>query len=405
MSVMRLQLEAVGLGHLWADGDLGRIADELARRRSFAGDSTAGGRAILLASGVTEFWRGDFATASELLGQVRVEADGRGDASAALLAGSVIAMIASFRGQVALADEEFDRVIDQACRVDAPAAEVMARSLRIAVGDATEWSLVVGEIERCRSILESLGRPDLVATVDLAEGWALASQGRFAEASMILARAADGTNAPLERSIAMLRRAEVMALDGRQHEARAEAVTAVDVFDSWQARYWSARAALLLASIEGDRGGRRVGAILADAPDDPAYTRLFEPSGSIVIDLRCDPVIVCNGEPLAFLTRHAEAAVRLLAAAGAAGMQIEDLTRLLWPDADPARVAQRFRTMLWQVRSGLGPESWRLQRQLGVVTMDLTGIEVTGRLDRKALAASFAARSSQTSSGSYSPRS
>lgn len=404
MSAMRLQLEAVGLGSSWVDGDLDAIAEELGRRRGFAGDATAGGRAILLAAGLTEWWRGDFIEASRLLEQVRSDSERRGDAVPAMLSGSVLGMVASLRGERSLADREFERALEIGASVATRAVEVTVRAMRIAMEDAADRD-VVAELERCRSAAVELDRPDLIATVDLAEGWSLASDGRFAEADTVLRRATAGMSAPLERSLAMVRQAEVLMLDGRLDEARDVAATAVDVFGAWRARYWTARASLVLGAIDGGRDGRRIGAALVDVPDDPAYLRLFEPAGSFVVDLDGDHAAIRDGAPLTFLTRHAEAAVRLLAASSRDGLSSEELSSVLWPDAAGDRVAQRFRTMLWQVRSGLGPDSWRLQRRRGRVMLDLTGIEVVGRLDREELTRSFAAGRRQTSSGSYSPRS
>lgn len=389
MSLIRLQLEAVGLGHMWADADLDRIAEELDRRRVFAGDGTAGGRTLELAAGLVEFWRGRFAASLSILEEVSAAADARGDVAAVMISQAAIGLIASFRGDDELSAEAFATILALSDRHGAPAVELMARGIRITTLDVPEWSLVEGEITRCRELAAELDPELFGSMVDLAEGWALASNGRFGEAEKVLGAAVDGMSAPLERAIAQLRRSEVLALDGRSDEAAEAAAEALGTFETWHARYWAVRAALVLATLERDRGGRRVAAALAGLPDDPAYVRLLAPTAEFVIDLRNGPAVRRAGEPVVFLTRHAEAAVRLLAAAGPKGMTMDELAGLLWPGADPERVGQRFRTMLWQVRSGLGGESWRLQRRRDVVTLDVTGLEVVGRLDRKALAQAF----------------
>lgn len=389
MSVMRQQLEAVGLGELWARGDLPAIADELGRRRAFAGEGTAGGRALLVAAGITEWWRGAFGTSVDLLERARAEAVARGDRSTTMTVGVVMGLLASLRGQPHVADAEFAVVLEHAGAGIAPALEINVRAIRVAMSEAAPWDDLVLELDRCRSIAATMGRLDEAPTVDLAEGWVLASQGRFVEAAETLGSAVDGLSAPLETSLARLRRAEVLAFDGRNDEARDDAAAAVDTFRACDARYWAVRGALLLAAIDGDRGGRRVRSVLDGLPDDPAYAQLLRPAGTIVIRLDSEPVLQRDGQPVALLTRHAEAALRLLAASGADGVAIDELTDLLWPGAEPSRVAQRLRTLLWQVRSALGPESWRLQRRRGLVTLDATGIEVRDRLDRASIAVKF----------------
>ena len=405
MTVMRQQLTAVGLGDLWVDGDLTAIAEELGRRRAFAGDGTAGGRALLVAAGITDWWRGAFGSAAQMLEQARSEAELRGDVTSTMVAGAVLGLLASLRGQDELAEFEFTRVLDRAGDGVAPVLEVNVRSIRVAMSDSADHDERAGELDRCRAIADRIDRPDLTPTIDLAEGWVLSSGGRFDEAAAMLRRAVEGLSAPLERSLAMLRRAEVLALDGRHDEARCDASAAVDTFRSRDARYWAVRGSLLLASIDGDRGGRRMRAVLDGVPDDPAYARLLRPAGSMVIELDAEPALRRDGRPVALLTRHAQAALLLLAAAGGDGVAIDELTDTLWPGADPARVAQRLRTLLWQVRTGLGPESWRLQRHRGSVILDTSGIDVNGHLDRTSLAMMFRSRRVQTSSGSYSPRS
>ena len=389
MSAIRLQLEAVGLGHLWTEGDLDWIAEELGRRRSFAVDGTAGARALLLASTLTEWWRGDFPTFEEISRDVLEAALQRDDVLTAAVITALFGMTAALRGEDELAAKEIDAALELVSAIDAPAVDVTVRSMRIAVLHAPEWSEVAAELDSCRALADRLGRPDIAASVDLAEGWALASVGRFDDAIDMLERAAGGDQAPLDRAIALTRLAEVRALGGQRDRAIEVASDACAIFEKWNARYWMARTAVLLSSLESDRGGRRMRAALDGACDDPAYARLFAPTGELVINLRNGPAISRDGEPLTFLTRHAEATVRLLAAAGERGMDVQEITSLLWPEADDAKVGQRFRTMLWQVRSGLGSDSWRLQRRRDRVTLDCTGIAVDGRLDRKAIAAAF----------------
>lgn len=389
VSAIRLQLEAVGLGRFWLEGDLDAVADEIARRRSFALEDSAGARALLLADALTQSWRGDFATAVGLFETVAEQSERQGETRTAILAHAVLGWVWSIRGEWDRAEAESATAIALAQTTAALEIDAVIRAMRIGSLELPDWDLLADDLESYRRIGKETGRDDVVTNVDLAEGWALAASGRSTEALAMLRAAVTRLDAPLDRSVSELRIAEVLAADGRLDEAREVASRAIAVFESWGARYWFARSAMLLASIEGDRGGRHVRVVLDTMPKDPAFLRLIEPAGELVVDLAGRPAVRRDGGPVVFLTRHAEAAVRLLAAAGDDGMAVDELVSILWPEADQAKVGQRFRTMLWQVRSGLGPDAWRLQRRHETVTLRMTGVGTIGHLDRAAIAATF----------------
>lgn len=113
------------------------------------------------------------------------------------------------------------------------------------------------------------------------------------------------------------------------------------------------------------------------------------PAGSLVIRLDGVPSAEHDGVAISFPTRHAEAALRMIAAAGPQGIPAADIASVLWPDADPRRMGSRFRTMLWQTRRSLGPHAWRLSRAKDHVRFDTDGVVVHGRLDRNSIETQF----------------
>lgn len=389
MSAIRMQLEAVGLGPLWRSGDLDEISAEIGRRRSFALADSASARALLLADALTETWRGDFVRAEVLFESIVGEAEVRGETRTAVLALSSLGTIGALRGDRDRSEVAFTAAMALAESADAPELVALVAAMRIGNLELPRWDEVAPELADCRRVGESTGHAELVASVDLAEGWARAAAGRSEESLVLLRQAMESLDAPLDLAVNRLRMAEVLAVDGRLEDARDDALDALDVFAAWGARYWYVRAAMLLASIEDDRAGAPIRRVLAEIPEDPAYLRLVEPACALIVDLGSRPAVRRNGEPVAFLTRHAEAAVQLLAAAGDDGMTAANLTSILWPTAESARVGPRFRTMLWQIRTALGPDAWRLQRRRDVVRLRTTGVEVLGRLHRAAVEASF----------------
>jgi DNA-binding SARP family transcriptional activator len=85
------------------------------------------------------------------------------------------------------------------------------------------------------------------------------------------------------------------------------------------------------------------------------------------------PSVRLRGEPVTFLTRHAELAVYLLALAGPGGILADDLGEMLWPSAPPARRRPRLRTLLWQVRTALGTHGWRVRRSDSTIVLHPDG--------------------------------
>jgi len=108
---------------------------------------------------------------------------------------------------------------------------------------------------------------------------------------------------------------------------------------------------------------------------EPAYQRLFAESAELTLVAHGAGQVLRSGRPLEFRGHHACRAVFLLALAGPDGVHVEQLAESLWPGAgcDHRRLLGRVRTLLWQVREGLGPHSWRLRRDGPIISLDLAG--------------------------------
>lgn len=342
---------------------------------------------------VCAFWRGEFGLVDELLAEADrcasvgpvTEAESRD----VMLRDALAGVVASLRGEAELADECFERALvpkgDHA--LDVAQATVLA--MRAGFAGRTTPDQTIADARRAREIADRIGAPQLAALATLGEGWALAQSGRLGEAALALASAQDRLDDVLECSVAGLRRAEVLMRLGDRLEARHLVDACREVFDERGARYWLTRAALLTGTIDRDRGGRWLRLARGTAGTDEAYARLFRPEG----ELRIEPARVAgvqrDGDPVRFLTRHAEATVRLLAAAGDLGVSVEVLASTFWPGADHMRVAARTRTMLWQARNSLGPDAWRIQRDRNTIRLDNGGLVIIGTTTAEAVGAEF----------------
>ena len=350
--------------------------------------------------GTSTFWAGDFASLDRILllaGQLA----GVGpwtdeEASLVVYRHSIAAVVASLRGQTEAAELSFAAALDPPAGPQVNRARVFAYSMRAAVAsDGQQRAL--SDVGNARDLAASFNDPELSALASIGEGFAKCELGLFAEAADILRGAARDLPEGLRRSVAELRLAEVLLRVGDRAAARRTVDGARMVFLSAGSRYWSARAALLTGAIDRDRGGRWLALARELSLPDPAFDRLFLPEGILRINVAGLPVMQRDGVPVDFLTRHAEATLRLLALSGSTGMSSEELIEIFWPDAMTERQRARLRTLLWQIRNSLGADAWRLQRQRDLVIFDSSGIELVGSIKKSSIAAEFSKRRVATS--------
>ena len=351
--------------------------------------------------GTSTFWAGDFAALDKILvlaGQ-RAGTGPWSDEEAALVVyqRSIAAVVASLRGLPDLAERCFFAALEPEGSYHVERARVLAYSIRAALASDGQPERALSDVKRARELAASFEEPSLSAIASIGEGFAMSELGHFVEAAEILRRASGDLPEGLRRSIAELRLAEVQLRMGDRVSARRTVDGARNVFLGAEARYWGARSALLTGAIDRDRGGRWLALARELSLPDPAYDRLFLPDGVLQINLSALPVLQRDGVPVNFLTRHSEAALRLLALSGNDGVSSDDLITAFWPDvALVERQRARLRTLLWQVRNALGADAWRLQRKRDRILFDATGVEVLGSSSQSTIIAEFSRRRSSS---------
>jgi tetratricopeptide (TPR) repeat protein len=347
-------------------------------------------------SAVCAFWRGEFGQVDEILAESEQAFLGCAPTDEVLqgrmLRGALSGVVASLRGDLAVADEKFDDALNAIGTGSLDEARVVVLAMRAAFAGETRPERALADARLSRELAAGFDDRRLAAMAEVGEGWALAELGRLTEAARVLESACIRFDGALQRSVAMLRLAEVDLRLGDRAAARGLVDEARQVFDDHGARYWSTRAALFTGTVDRDRSGRWLRLARETAGADRAYARLFRPDGELRVDPAKTPGVRRNGEPVRFITRHAEAAVRLLAAAGCEGVRVDVMASTFWPDADRLRVAARTRTMLWQARNSLGPDAWRIQRHREVVILETSGLLVVGTTTPDEVAAEFQPR-------------
>ena len=347
---------------------------------------------------LTAFWAGDFTALDELLSSAPAFA-GTGPwpdeiAAQVVFQRSLGGVLASLRGNRDDAERDFFDALALSGGQPVDEARVIAYSLRAAFASDGEPERALDDVGRARQLSSAVGNSELAAVASIGEGWALSELGQLEEAASVLQDATENLPDSLGRSVAQLRLAEVELMMGDRASARSSVDTARETFLKAEARYWGARAVLLTGAIDRDRGGRWLKMARELALPDPAYERLFLPEGILSIDLSAKSAVRRDGVPVVFLTRHAEAAVRLLAMSGPEGMSIQRIADIFWPGVPPDRQRARLRTLLWQARNSLGADAWRLQRQHDLVALDTSGVDVHGSITATAIAEEFSSRRS-----------
>jgi tetratricopeptide (TPR) repeat protein len=350
--------------------------------------------------GLCAFWSGDFAALDEML-EITSELVGPGPwsdevAARVILQRSLSAVLASLRGQREEAENQFAAALALSGGQAVDEARVVAYSMRAALASDGLPERALEDVQRARELSSALGKQELAAVAAIGEGWAHGELGQLDQAAQVLQAASAEVPGNLERSVAQLRLAEVQLRMGDRATARATVDAARETLLEAEARYWGARAVLLTGAIDRDRGGRWLKLARELSLPDPAYDRLFLPEGSLTIDVSSAASVLRDGAPIEFLTRHAEAAVRLLAMSRSNGMSAQELSDVFWPGIPEERQRARLRTLLWQARNSLGADAWRVQRQGNIVVLDTSGVDVFGSITAASLAKEFSARRSSS---------
>jgi tetratricopeptide (TPR) repeat protein len=313
---------------------------------------------------ICAFWEGDFS---------QVEALGSGDdIEGHLLQGAVHAL----RGEEPEADEAYERALILAAAGLDRSVEVSARALRAQFMAGFDPERSLEDARTAEDLARELSQDWWISFSRFTEAVALDSSGNFDLALSAYEDAIAGIPTVLERAAAEMHFAEFCVRSGDKTRAIALLDEVIPVFERANANYWLTRALLARASVERDRGGRWLQRARQVAGDDPAYERLFVPLHGLNIKIGPQPVAVMGDEPVTFITRHAELALYALVLAAPEGIAADDLAKWLWPDSGLQRSRPRLRTLLWQLRNGLGSEAWRVQRSRGMVGIELNGVDV-----------------------------
>ena len=392
-------LGAEGTGYsTWEQSTPGEWAQDLMKGSGPEASQSIAASGPFARQSLTAFWAGDF-TALDTLLATAPTVTGAGPwpddiAAQVVFQRSLGAVLASLRGNSDEAERGFLDALALSGGQSVDEARVIAYSMRAAFASDGLPERALDDVGRARELSSAVGNNELAAVTSIGEGWALSELGKLEEAARVLQDATQNLPDSLGRSVAQLRLAEVELMMGDRRSARSSVDTARETFLKAEARYWAARAALLTGAIDRDRGGRWLKLARELALPDPAYDRLFLPEGMLSIDLSAKGSVRRDGEPVVFLTRHAEAAVRLLAMSGPEGMSVQRIAEIFWPGVTLERQRARLRTLLWQARNSLGADAWRVQRQHDVVVFDTSGVEVNGSITATAIAAEFSGRRS-----------
>lgn len=230
-----------------------------------------------------------------------------------------------------------------------------------------------------------------------AAGLAAREAGMPVAAETILREVLASSQNPVEKARTRLLLAETLLGLGAEREAEAAALlrTAAAAFEAAGCRYWAVQACLGVARAEPGAGPhvarvRRAGGDRASS--DPAYRRLLAHGEEVSLTAYGAGHVERAGRRVQFHTHNAERALFLLALAPGEAMHVEQLADVLWPGSiDRARILGRIRTVLWDIRRGLGPHAWRIQRQGCQVSFDVTGVTFDVRELRAAAAVALRA--------------
>jgi tetratricopeptide (TPR) repeat protein len=177
----------------------------------------------------------------------------------------------------------------------------------------------------------------------------------------------------IERVWTLLGYAQTCHRSGDASAARAALDESLHLSDVSGSKYHKARAMALLSDVDIERRQEWRRRMTEITDRDPAYRVLLMSSSPLQIEAWGRGRILVGDRPAKFATRHAEAAVFILALAGYDGVNAETLAERLWPNVASSVWPGRVRTLLWQMRRTLGDESWRLERDGTVIRLDLAG--------------------------------
>ena len=364
-------------------GDLGRAlaaSEEAYARAAEVGRSAAAARSLVFAA-LYAFGIGDLRRTEHLVGLgERAFVDVGADEPRFELPVLPITrgQLAGLRGDVEAARACFATARRLTAEVG---AEWLGRILWARMAETMALLGVREDATELRAQLEDLpALPDdgVIAMVERARGMAALVADDPDAAESHLRTAITLPSSIVEQARARLALGEALVQFGDLTEAVEVLQAARGQLEAIGASYWRARCLAVLAQADVEHRTRWDLAARAIDDGDVAYRVLFAPPGGVRFDLSGHRAIEVGGRPVSFATHNAELAVYALVLAGPAGVGTGALAHSLWPDAEESRLGPRVRTMLWHIRTALGPEAWRLERHGDRLVLDLAGAVVDG---------------------------
>lgn len=280
----------------------------------------------------------------------------------------------ALRGVRPAAERNFDRALELARDVEGGWYDAITRALRAEF--TAQWDHRRARRDARIALAELKLREDQWWRAWAEQAAAVAaSEARMPDAAEAILREILNQPQPVvEEARTRLLLGETLLKARRAAEAIPFLREAMEVFQAASALYWEARCCVRLARADPEQARTWMVSARRIATDDPAYERLFR-DGELRLVAFGPGLILTDDQPLAFRTHAAERAVFLLALAGPDGLHVEELADRLWPEAvvDRTRLLGRIRTLLWDVRQGLGGHSWRLERDRSTIRFDLFG--------------------------------
>jgi hypothetical protein len=373
--LVHLGLSAYAAGRL---GQAVTVTEEAVAVARLHGTSRAEATA-LVNLGFFKLWVGDFSAAFTALNAAEdafADMPNPYDRYESPLCYGARGVLWALRGDDSQAEDDFARAVSAARQVRDGWYEAIVRALRAEFTSHRDPARARRDSRWALSELERRGETWWRSWAAQAAGLAARAAGLPVAAEAILREVLASPQNPVEKARTQLLLAETLLQFGQGREAEAAALlrSAAEVFEGAGCRYWAVRSYLGLARAGPDAApwlarARRWGA------SDVAYRRLFAYGEELRLTAFGIGSVERSGRPVAFHAHNAERALFLLGLAPAGIMHAEQLADALWPGgADPARVPGRIRTLLWDMRRGLGPHAWRLKRQGPQLRLDMTGM-------------------------------
>jgi tetratricopeptide (TPR) repeat protein len=368
-----------GLG-AYAEGRLERaiaLSEEAVALARVRGTSRAEASA-LVNLGFFQLWAGEFAAA---LGALEQAEDAFGEVAdpfnrlEAPLCLAAQGVLWALRGDDGRAEAEFARALSVAGQVGDGWYEAIARTVRAEFTAHVDPRRARLDAAAAIRVLDDRNERWWRAWAAHAAGVAAREAGMAVTAEMVLRETLAEVQTPLERARTQLELGETLRRLGRADDAAALFGQAAATFDMAGARYWAARCFAGLAHTAPNAAGWMARARRGDI-SDLAYQRLFRSQDSLLLAAFGAGSVLRSGTSVEFRSHNAERALFSLALAGPGGMGAEELADRLWPDVTPdrAHVLGRIRTLLWDIRKGLGADAWRIQRHGPHFSFDATGL-------------------------------